>query len=201
MLSADQKKSGYICIPYKHDKFTVNVKELLSSSRNIKSIYFGTATFSDESKSYFPSSTNHYMLAKFENHQKLIKDVKKFTNSSPSFVFSVDDELFERDVNLEQKFISMYYITYNDLETISTIANVIAKKEKIRQAGFAHMDLFCHDKPKFTFPYTKIIVLEVSDERSPQSIFKYCEKTRQDIARKGVLMNNFVNLSLLDKLK
>lgn len=201
MLSADQKKSGYICIPYKHDKFTVNVKEILSSSRNIKSIYFGTATFSDESKSYFPSSTNHYMLAKFENHQKLIKDVKKFTNSSPSFVFSVDDELFERNVNIEQKFISMYYITYNDLETISTIANVIAKKEKIRQAGFAHMDLFCHDKPKFTFPYTKIIVLEVSDERSPQSIFKYCEKTRQDIARKGVLMNNFVNLSLLDKLK
>tara|TARA_B100002049_G_scaffold63010_1_gene45419 strand:+ start:150 stop:755 length:606 start_codon:yes stop_codon:yes gene_type:complete len=201
MLSADQKKSGYICIPYKHDKFTVNVKELLSSSRNIKSIYFGTATFSDESKSYFPSSTNHYMLAKFENHQKLIKDVKKFTNSSPSFVFSVDDELFERNVNIEQKFISMYYITYNDLDTISTIANVIAKKEKIRQAGFAHMDLFCHDKPKFTFPYTKIIVLEVSDERSPQSIFKYCEKTRQDIARKGVLMNNFVNLSLLDKLK
>jgi hypothetical protein len=95
----------------------------------------------------------------------------------------------------------MYYITYNDLDTISTIANVIAKKEKIRQAGFAHMDLFCHDKPKFTFPYTKIIVLEVSDERSPQSIFKYCEKTRQDIACKGVLMNNFVNLSLLDKLK
>jgi len=201
VLSADQKKSGYICIPYKHDKFTVNVKEILSSSRNIKSIYFGTATFSDESKSYFPSSTNHYMLAKFENHQKLIKYVKKFTNSSPSFVFSVDDELFERNVNIEQKFISMYYITYNDLDTISTIANVIAKKEKIRQAGFAHMDLFCHDKPKFTFPYTKIIVLEVSDERSPQSIFKYCEKTRQDIARKGVLMNNFVNLSLLDKLK
>jgi len=201
VLSTDQKKSGYICIPYKHDKFTVNVKEILSSSRNIKSIYFGTATFSDESKSYFPSSTNHYMLAKFENHQKLIKDVKKFTNSSPSFVFSVDDELFERNVNIEQKFISMYYITYNDLDTISTIANVIAKKEKIRQAGFAHMDLFCHDKPKFTFPYTKIIVLEVSDERSPQSIFKYCEKTRQDIARKGVLMNNFVNLSLLDKLK
>ena len=201
MLSAEQKKIGYICIPYKHDKFTVNVKEILTSSRNIKSIYFGTATFSDESKSYFSSSTNHYMLAKFENHQKLIKDVKKFTNSSPSFVFSVDDELFERDVNIEQKFISMYYITYNDHETISTIANVIAKKEKIRQAGFAHMDLFCHDKPKFTFPYTKIIVLEVSDERSPQSIFKYCEKTRQDIARKGVLMNNFVNLSLLDKLK
>ena len=201
MLSAEQKKIGYICVPYTNDENSLKLKNDWTYSRNIKSIYFVTATFSEDIKSYFPSSTNHYMLAKFENHQKLIKDVKKFTNSSPSFVFSVDDELFERDVNIEQKFISMYYITYNDHETISTIANVIAKKEKIRQAGFAHMDLFCHDKPKFTFPYTKIIVLEVSDERSPQSIFKYCEKTRQDIARKGVLMNNFVNLSLLDKLK
>jgi hypothetical protein len=76
------------------------------------------------------------------------------------------------------------------------------KKDKIRQAGFAHMNLFCDDKPKFTFPYTeKLIVLELSDDRSPQSINKYCEKTRQDISRKGVVMNNFVSLSLLEKLK
>ena len=78
----------------------------------------------------------------------------------------------------------------------------MVKKDKIRQAGFAHVNLFCKDKPKFTFPYTdKIIVLELSDERSPQSINKYCEKIRQDISRKGVVMINFVSLSLLEKLK
>ncbi|NQZ55481.1 MAG: hypothetical protein HRS51_03140 [Candidatus Nitrosopelagicus sp.] len=64
------------------------------------------------------------------------------------------------------------------------------------------MNLFCDDKPKFTFPYTeKLVILELSDDRSPQSINKYCEKTRQDISRKGVVMNNFVSLSLLEKLK
>ena len=76
------------------------------------------------------------------------------------------------------------------------------KKEKIWKAGFAHLNLFCKDKPKFTFPHTeKIVILEVSDERSPQSINQYCQKMRQDISRKGVVMNNFVSISLLEKLK
>ncbi len=64
------------------------------------------------------------------------------------------------------------------------------------------MSVFCENKPKFTFPYSdRIIILEVADDRSPQSICKYCEKTRQDISRKGVVMNNLVSFSLLEKLK
>ena len=202
MLNSKPKKSGYVCVPYQHDKFSIDVKDMWSSSRNIKSIYFVTATFSDECKPYFPFSTNHYLFAKFDDEQKLIKDAEKFTNSKPSFVFTVDNELFERDLDSERSFISTYYLEYNDPDALSDIANIIVKKDKIRQAGFAHMNLFCDDKPKFTFPYTeKLIVLELSDDRSPQSINKYCEKTRQDISRKGVVMNNFVSLSLLEKLK
>ena len=195
-------KSGYICVPYQHDKFSIDVKDMWSSSRNIKSIYFVTATFSDECKPYFPSSTNHYLLAKFEDEEKLIKDAEKFTNTKPTFVFTVDNELFERDLENEEKFISTYYLEYNDSEAISDVANTIVKKDKIRQAGFAHLNLFSNDKPKFTFPHTeKIVIVVVSDARSPQSINQYCEKTRQDISRKGVVMNNFVSLSLLEKLK
>ena len=202
MLNSKPKKSGYICVPYQHDKFSIDVKDMWSSSRNIKSIYFVTATFSDECKPYFPFSTNHYLLAKFNDEQKLLKDTDKFTNSKPSFVFTVDNELFERDLDSERSFISTYYLEYNDPDALSDIANTIVKKDKIRQAGFAHMNLFCDDKPKFTFPYTeKLVVLELSDDRSPQSINKYCEKIRQDISRKGVVMNNFVSLSLLEKLK
>ena len=202
MLKSNPKKSGYVCVPYQHDKFSIDVKEMWNSSRNIKSIYFVTATFSDECKPYFPFSTNHYLLAKFYDEEKLIKDAEKFTNVKPSFVFTVDNELFERDLDSERSFISTYYLEYNDPDALSDIANIIVKKDKIRQAGFAHMNLFCDDKPKFTFPYTeKLIVLELSDDRSPQSINKYCEKTRQDISRKGVVMNNFVSLSLLEKLK
>ena len=195
-------KSGYICVPYQHDKFSIDLKDIWSSSRNIKSIYFVTATFSDECKPYFPSSTNHYLLAKFEDEEKLIKDAEKFTNTKPTFVFTVDNELFERDLENEEKFISTYYLEYNDSEAISDVAKTIVKKDKIRQAAFAHLNLFSSDKPKFTFPHTeKIVIVEVSDARSPQSINQYCEKTRQDISRKGVVMNNFVSLSLLEKLK
>ena len=202
MLNSTPKKSGYVCVPYQHDKFSIDVKDMWISSRNVKSIYFVTATFSDECKPYFPFSTNHYLLAKFDDEQKLIKNAEKFTNSKPSFIFTIDNELFERDMDSERSFISTYYLEYNDSDALSDIANTIVKKDKIRQAGFAHMNLFCDDKPKFTFPYTeKLVILELSDDRSPQSINKYCEKTRQDISRKGVVMNNFVSLSLLEKLK
>ena len=202
MLNSNTKKSGYVCVPYQHDKFSIDVKEMWSSSRNIKSIYFVTATFSDECKPYFPFSTNHYLLAKFEDEEKLVKDAAKFTNAKPTFIFTVDNELFERDLENEQKFISTYYLEYNDPDAISDVANTIVKKDKIRKAGLAHLNLFCDEKPKFVFPHTeKIVIIEVSDDRSPQSINQYCEKARQNISRKGVVMNNFVSLSLLEKLK
>ena len=202
MLNSTPKKSGYVCVPYQHDKFSIDVKDMWISSRNVKSIYFVTATFSDECKPYFPFSTNHYLLAKFDDEEKLVKDAAKFTNSKPTFIFTVDNELFERDFDKEQSFIPTYYLEYNDSEAIADVAKIIVKKDKIRQAGFAHLSLFCSEKPKFVFPHTqKIVVIEVSDDRSPQSINQYCEKTRQNISRKGVVMNNFVSLSLLEKLK
>ena len=201
-MNSNPKKSGYICVPYQHDKFSIDVKDMWNSSRNIRSIYFVTATFSDECKQYFPFSTNHYLLAKFDNEEKLVKDADKFTNINPSFVFTIDNELFERDLDSKQLFISTYYLEYHDPVAISDVANTLVKKGKIRQAGFTHLKLFCNEKPKFTFPHTeKIVVLEVADDRSPQSINQYCEKTRQDISRKGVIMNNFVSFSLLEKLK
>ena len=202
MLKQNTKKSGYVCVPYQHDKFSIGVRDLWEKSKNIESIHFVAATFSDECKPYFPSSTNHYLLAKFYNEEKLIKDAEKFTISKPSFVFTVDNQLFERDLDNEETFISTYYLEYNDPDAISDVASTMVKKDKIRQAGFAHLNLFCTDKPKFAFPHIeKIVVLEVSDERSPQSINQYCQKMRQDISRKGVVMNNFVSLSLLEKLK
>jgi len=202
MLNSTPKKSGYVCVPYQHDKFSIDVKDMWISSRNVKSIYFVTATFSDECKPYFPFSTNHYLLAKFDDEEKLVKDAAKFTNSKPTFIFTVDNELFERDFDKEQSFISTYYLEYSDSDAKADVAKIIVKKDKIRQAGFAHLSLFCSEKPKFVFPHTeKIVIIEVSDDRSPQSINQYCEKTRQNISRKGVVMNNFVSLSLLEKLK
>ena len=110
MLGSNTKKSGYVCVPYQHDKFSIDVKEMWSSSRNIKSIYFVTATFSDECKPYFPFSTNHYLLAKFEDEEKLVKDSAKFTNTKPTFVFTIDNELFERDLDKRRE-IHLYILS------------------------------------------------------------------------------------------
>ena len=202
MLNKDTKYHGYVCVPYNHDKATLDLKDMWNLSRNIKSIYFGTVTFSNEIKPYFPTLTNHYMMAKFEDSKKIVKDAGKFTNTNPSFVFSIDEKLFERNMNEEQKFISIYYLEYDDLDIVTDIADTIGKKEKIQQSGLAHMDLFCHDIPKFTFPYKdKIVILEVADNTSHQSICKYCDKISYDMSRKGIIMHNFASLSLLEKLK
>ena len=89
MLKENQKKSGYACVPYQHDKFSIDVKDMWISSRNIKYIYFVTATFSDECKPYFPFSANHYLLGKFNDEEKFVKDASKFINSKPTFIFTI----------------------------------------------------------------------------------------------------------------
>jgi len=202
LLDTDLKKSGYVCVPYTHDEASLKLKSDWVSSRNIKSIYFVTATFSEDSKSYFPSSTSHYLLAKFKDSKKIIKDVEKITTENTSFIFSVYGEILTKDSHTAQNFLSMYYLESDIEENISEITNLMLKRDKIQYSGLVHLKTFCNISPKFTFPYLdKIIVLDVNDERSPQSTSKYCEKIRLDICRKGIVMNNFASFSILEKLK
>ena len=77
VLEPPQQKIGYICVPYRHDNFSVSVKDDWSSSKNFSSIYFVTATFADDIKPYFPSSTNHYLLGKFNNHGKNYEKISR----------------------------------------------------------------------------------------------------------------------------
>jgi len=189
-------------VPYTHDEASLKLKSDWISSRNIKSIYFVTATFSEDSKSYFPSSTSHYLMAKFKDSEKIIKDVAKFTTENTSFIFSIYGKILTKDSDIAQNFLSMYYLESDVQENISEITNLMLKKDKIQYSGIVHLSTFCDISPKFTFPYSdKIIVLDVNDERSPQSTSKYCEKIRLDICRKGIVMNNFASFSVLEKLK
>ena len=59
------------------------------------------------------------MLAKFEDGEKIIKEADRFTNTNPSFVFSIDEKLFERNIDDEQRFVSMYYLEYDDLDIVT----------------------------------------------------------------------------------
>ena len=172
-------------------------------SKNIGDIYFVTATFSENSQPYFSYATNHYILAQFKNHQKISTEMSKNLLEKPSFIFKIDDLLFERQTLGKPNFISIYYLEYGDShEDQIDVATHVARRDKVGYTGFGHMELFSSVTPKFTFPYSNnIVIMEVSSEKSHQSDNKYCEQTRLDICRKGIVMNNLVSFSLLEKLK
>ncbi|MEK0349323.1 MAG: hypothetical protein QQN50_05995 [Nitrosopumilus sp.] len=195
--------SGYVCAPYLHTHRSIELKEAWINSKNIENLFFVTGTFSSESKPYFSDSTNHYLLAKFKDSEQISKDLTKHNQEKTSFVFNIEDDLFQREVQGETNFVSIYYLEYGkDDEDLQEIANLLIKREKIEKAGLGNMNTFCLNASKFTFPYSEnIVVIEVASEKSHQSLQKYCEQTRRDVNRKGLTITNLLSLSLLEQLK
>ena len=195
--------SGYVCVPYLHNDDSLELKKAWTKSKNIEKLSFVTATFSTDSKPYFTDSANHYLLAKFRNGQQISKDLEIHNQEKTSFMFNIQDDLFEREVSGQTNFVSVYYMEYGeDGDDLQEIARLLLKRDKIEAAGFGDMNTFCLNPSKYTFPYSEsIVVLEVGSEKSYQSVKKYCDQTRREINRKGMMMTNFMNLSILDHLK
>ena len=194
---------GYICAPYLHDHDSIELKDNFVSSTNIESLYFVTATFSDDSKPYFSTSSNHYILAKFKNAEKVRKEIFSHDVSKPSFLFNVDNFIFDRPSINNTNFISIYYLEYGDSQSdLRDVSAHVAIRSKVKKAVFGNLNLLSNESPKFSFPYSDhIVILEISSDKSHQSDNKYCEQTRRDICRKGIVMNNLVSLSILEKMK
>jgi len=203
MSKLELSYSGYVCAPYLHTHESIDLKESWIHSKNIEKLFFVTGTFSSESKPYFSDSTNHYILAKFKDSTQISKDLSVHNQEKTAFVFNITDDLFQREVQGTTNFVSVYYLEYGeDNEDLQEIANILLKREKIEKAGLGNMKTFCSNPSKFTFPYSEnIVVIEVTSEKSHQSVKKYCDQTRRDINRKGLTMTNLMSLSLLDQLK
>jgi len=203
LAKLEQGFSGYACVPYLHNHESIELKDLWASSRNILSLFFVTATFSEDSKPYFSSPITHFILAKFKNSQKVLKEISTHVQDQPIFVFNVDELVFERGTVEKTNFISIYYLEYGDSsDDLLDVAGYTAKRDKIGISSFGHLELFAKKVPKFTFPYCDhIVMFELFSEKSHQSDNKYCEQTRRDICRKGIVMNNLVSFSILEKLK
>ena len=200
MAGAGKSVQGYICTP--HEKDSGGLVETWSSSLNIQNIYFVTATFSAESMLYFPNRANHYILASYLNINDISDLICKQNPERLSFMSSLSDILFDRQAS-NVKYISMYFTKYAyGLPEIADIANIISKRERVKKLTLAHLQFQMTAQPKFTFPYSRnVVVLEVEGEKTHQSDQKYCERTRRDVARKGIPLTNLVSLSILDKLK
>jgi len=195
--------SGYVCAPFMHTHQSIDLKDIWIASENIEKLFFVTGTFSNESKPYFSDFTNHYLLAKFKDSEQISKELTVHNQDKTSFVFNIQDEFFQREVSGDVNFISVYYLEYgDDIEDTVEIANLLLKKDKIEISGIGSMNTFCLNPPKFTFPYSEnIVVVEVTSEKSHQSVKKYCDQTRRDVNRKGLTLTNLLSLSILESLK
>ena len=203
MSSRSKSFGGYVCAPYLHDHDSIELKDNWVLSKNVESLYFVTATFSEDSKPYFSTSSNHYILAKFKDPEKISKEILSQNTGKPSFLFKIDDSIFDRPVSEKLNFLSIYYLEYGDSKSdLRDVSAHVARREKVYRAGFGNMTLLSKESPKFDFPYSDhIVMLEISSDKSHQSDNKYCEQTRRDICRKGIVMNNLVSLSILETMK
>ena len=203
MSELELSYSGYVCAPYLHNHKSIEIKDSWMKSKNIEKLYFATGTFSSDSKPYFTESTNHYLVAKFRDNQEIRKDLAMHNQDKISFVFDIKDDLFEIETTEETNFVSVYYLEYGESEEdVRELASLLINRDKIESAGYGHMETYCTSPSKFTFPYSEsILVLEVSSEKSYQSVKKYCDQTRKDANRKGMTMTNLISLSILECLK
>ena len=191
---------GYVCTP--HEKRYGSLIDQWRENSNIFEIYFVTATFSDETLPYFPKRAYHYILASFTDMQIVLEDIRKQNTDRLSFIFTLDSALFER-CGKKLNYISIYFTkySYSGME-ISDVADVIIKSERVQRASLANIRILTTEQLKFIFPYSKnVIVLEVEGQKTHQSDKKYCERTRRDVARKGISLNNLMSFSILEKLK
>ena len=191
---------GYLCIP--HDKQSGSLLENWKKKDNIVDIYFVTATFSDENTPYFPNKANHYILASFIDVIDILDDIKNHKMYRLSLMFSFSNPLFER-IGDKLNYVSLYFTKYTNGDAeISELANALARRERVKKASLAQMKLLATEQPKFTFPYSKnLLILEVEGKKTHQTDQKYCERTRRDVARMGISLNNLVSFSILEKLK
>ena len=111
--------------------------------------------------------------------------------------------MFKIETGEETNLVSVYYLEYGESEEdVRELASLLINRDKIEVAGFGHMETYCNTPSRFTFPYSEsILVLEVSSEKSYQSVKKYCDQTRKVANRKGMTMTNLISLSILESLK
>ena len=192
--------TGYICSP--HESHYDELIDCWKRCPEVVNIYFVTATFSEEILPYFPNEANHYVLASFTNLSSLPGMIKEGIDNKLTFIFNISNSIFEKAYD-KLNYISIYFMRYSyGSNEMSDIANIIARRDRVTKASLANIQLLNSGHLRFAFPYSKnILVLEVDGEKTHQSDQKYCERTRRDVARKGIALSNLISLSILEKLK
>ena len=177
--------------------------EKWKSSQGPKRMYFVTATFTEETRLYFPGRANHYILISNLGQQDKANTTEIISSHERHvFEFKITTTLFERLCE-RLNYVSIYFMryTYGQKELID-LATSLAKRDRVTKATLAEMTVSCSMKPKFSFPYSRnLLILEVDGGRTHQSDQRYCERTRRDAIRKGMSLSNLFSFSILEEFK
>jgi hypothetical protein len=172
-------------------------------SQRPKRMYFVTATFTEETRLYFPGRANHYILISNlgqkdkENTTEIISTYERHV-----FEFKITTTLFERLCE-RLNYVSIYFMRYSyGQKELIDLATSLAKRDRVTKAALAEMTVSCSMKPKFNFPYSRnLLIIEVDGGRTHQSDQRYCERTRRDAIRKGMSLSNLFSFSILEEFK
>jgi hypothetical protein len=192
---------GYVC--YARDNHSQNLIDHWKNSDTVRDLYFATATFAFESEPYFPNNSNHFILVKYVGLDKIVEGISKYQSPSSSlFLFDNETELSEK-YHEKVSYVSIYYTRYDqDNHELKDIAGILARRDMVVSANLGNLKFINNAKLPFIFPHAdNIIILEVEGKKSHQSDQNYCEKTRKDVARKGIPLVNLVSFSILEKLR
>jgi hypothetical protein len=192
---------SYLCIPH-HASLDLALEKWKGSQRP-KRMYFVTATFTEETRLYFPGRANHYILISNlglqdkENTTEIIS-----TQERHVFEFKITTTLFERLCE-RLNYVSIYFMRYSyGPKELIDLATSLAKRDRVTKAALAEMTISCSMKPKFSFPYSRnLLILEVDGGRTHQSDQRYCERTRRDAIRKGMSISNLFSFSILEQFE
>lgn len=190
-------------VPDGHNKASEYLQELWSRSLYIQDLYFVTATFSSEGRSYFPNHSNHYLFGLFSDTDRVMGDLEEHAHDYMSFVFSTKGPLFERPNMTKLNYVSVYSVKqgYSKEDTRDLEDVFVRRRERVRVASLADMHVIPEESRRFAFPYSNLIILELESDKSHQSDQKYCERTSNDVIKKGINIDNLVSFSILSKLK
>lgn len=195
---------GYACVPDGHNKGSESLQKLWFDALYVRDLYFATATFSDNARSYFPNHSNHYLIGSFSEFERVMQNLAQYGSEHPAFVFFTKDSLFERPSMSKLNFVSVNFTKQGcGREEVHDLEDVfLRRRERIRTASFVNMQVIPKESIKFVFPHSdNLILLALESEKSHQSDQQYCEKTRGEVIRKGINIDNLISFSILSKLK
>ena len=200
MSSLQMTLSGYACVPYRHDASSVLLRNHWIKSSHIHSLFFATATFTQESKLYFEDFANHYIMACFGDMSIIQRDLARFEGGT-SFVFALNRPLADTNTD-DSSLISFYYEQYTDRYDGSGIEDVFESHSMVARASRGYLKTVSLRPPRFAFPYRdNIVALEATGHTGHLRLNQYCEKTKAELVRRGITLSRMMSVSVLETLK